>query len=1108
MDESSAAAATAAADVPFKPVVSSWLRPRPVHNAEGDWPLPGCFSAGKAAESESYRLERARRASEVRRSYCSVCTLHIQGDDALSDSESSLSSDSHASFHGEGATGSSGSEAATSASAQKASGLGRRDKPVKGRRQSVDRLEDALEIPLSPMRDSPCAEANEAPSAAAGSAVAAAAYAPQSTLEETQEAASSLRLRIGNVVGLLAKWVGAASVVRGCGLYLCDGMHTLLLLLIRLQRQQLLRYWPDLMERYTHLLSGGQLRSERHSVRTADGHEIHFYRLRGVTRCCCCSNCACATLPFTSKTGDLIEAAQAAAAAARGSMPTSSSSNSSSSSSSGSSSSSLRRDSLKNHAFFFEHGLLESSLNWISGGWLSLPFIVAAQGGEVWLANSRGNEYARQLQPKQPARTSSRANSSSSSSSSSSSGGVTDQEDGEGFDVFTLHAFIAEEQQKLQPRSSGVAQQQQDSHVQDEECCSFFCCRCRGLTSVPAVQGKPPQEQQLLLQQACLKASALLLRSQWTEREAGAAAAGVRAEMQNSQQHQQQRGLLQERMHDAEREAQPEFFCGIEGLSSMAEAEAAAAAAAVAAEAIEETSASAAGSEIMRGGPLSASSQQGQHARELKAPADISCVTGSSICKQPSSGSSMEELQPLLQDKASAAAGTSELLRGDGEADVLSSGSQCTHLESADETVQELNCWAPCLSSSARSSSSSSSSSSRCVPPFEFCKVAAEGRWSFHEMAMYDCAAQLQYIAMNSPVLKRRRAAAAAAAAAASSAAASSSGDSSSSTGCRVKSVFGCGLVAVGQSQGAAQLLALSCACPSLNLLLPRLVLFSPPVVLQPLQQMPRAALLLLRLGLRHPTVLLKALRTAVRLIPGRALALIGNAVVGTGRPGSMRFYSTPLQSQQLALNFAYTPSGGTSRQNFIHWLQQLQGTEPLGTLGELLAQPGTDALRRHGDLLLLGKTHKPQGQQQEQQQQEQGADTAAGQQEQKLSSQPVHGDAVPDGDEGTNLPEVQIPQGRYPLERIRSEVFAYFGSHDNLVAPAASIAYLEGCIPKEKLHVRVMRGFGHLDFGWGRDRAHDLYPELLALVRQCSASPSSACSCMEGGDIPRAFGF
>lgn len=76
------------------------------------------------------------------------------------------------------------------------------------------------------------------------------------------------------------------------------------------------------------------------------------------------------------------------------------------------------------------------------------------------------------------------------------------------------------------------------------------------------------------------------------------------------------------------------------------------------------------------------------------------------------------------------------------------------------------------------------------------------------------------------------------------------------------------------------------------------------------LLQLPRAALLLLQLGSKHPAAVLGALKLAVKLLPGALLAAAGDALVGARSSSSMCFYSSQLQQQQLIINFTHTPSG------------------------------------------------------------------------------------------------------------------------------------------------------------------------------------------------------
>lgn len=686
---------------------------------------------------------------------------------------------------------------------------------------------------------------------------------------------------LSGAMGLCVTWLGTFSLFQGGTRLMANGMQGLIMLLLRMQRRHLLRRWPDLMEKFTHVLSEGRLRSERHRVLTEDGHEIHFYRLRRVTRCCCRTDCACSSVGFSAGTPEAVEAAAAVAAAAAarkaGPAPSSSFHNGNSS-----------NKRLDGKVFFFQHGLLESSLNWIAGGWLSLPFIVAARGGEVWLGNSRGNEYTRPLKQRPPMQQVQQSSVSSSSSqyTPESLSGQNEEFNERGLSLFTLHEYIAEQQHRLEAlkqRTGHEADVQlltQYLQVDPEEgeCCSFFCCKCSGLTALPCITGKSPQEQLRLLQQTCMDASALLLRMHW----AGQSACKGASE---SEQHQGTGG--------AGVTVTPKGAKA--GGSPLCEPTADAVACLPRSMQFDMF-------ELNRS--LSASSTFNRMKSTATSPAT------SSTNRMPDSG-----IRCGGQSAAEAKFAAWPLCETDGMSAELFAYTAPSNY--TDDGIREDGCSCSRWSSSRRGPSrrlrgcqGSRRNKRTDRPPFEFSNDSAKGPWSFHEMATYDCPAQLQYIAMKSPALRQQRAAALRATA---------DFKSGSESGCGGQSSFACGLVAVGQSQGAAQLLAALSMSPSVGLLARRLVLFSPPLILQPLTELPRAALLLLQLGLQYPRVLLKALRFLVSLIPGRVLASVGNAVVGKGRPGSMNFYSTPLESQQLALNFSYTPSGRMQSRLYLH---------------------------------------------------------------------------------------------------------------------------------------------------------------------------------------------
>ncbi|XP_026189657.1 uncharacterized protein LOC34623808 [Cyclospora cayetanensis] len=806
--------------------------------------------------------------------------------------------------------------------------------------------------------------------------------------------AQSTRLYLSRFIGWFVKWFEGSALLKGCNKLVCKTLHAVLLFVIRLQRQQLLRrFCPDLTERYTHVLSAGRLRAERCSVRTADGHEIHFYRLRKVTRCCCCRDCACEEdanhSEFTGETAAIASSSTAQVDTSAVLFAEADAVPLDECSSSGAESNCIDTD-CRGQVFFFVHGLLESSLNWISGGDLSLPFLVATRGGEVWLANSRGNEYTRKVAPPPHKR---------------------------------LHA--------------------QQQHA-------------GGFTRLH------PNMQQDASEQG---------RKQWN--------AAVREAAEQPQQH-DTRG--DEPPHGA-----PDLTSGKEATPNSAKGGSSPTCRAPE-QAVDANMEGAATSSSDECSSSTLHSCNGLKASEAEGTAvSKAAFLSSSACSRPPSSCNFIRERPQTPPERRVALPSA--------VDIPQLEEKAPTDRKCDEDTACTCCSRPRGEGSFATSSCKSGSRrnkvqriyrGRCsaTPPLKFSKDLAEGSWSFHEMAMYDCAAQMQYIAINSPTLHRRRAAMR-------------------------------GIVAIGQSQGAAQLLAALSTCPSLSLLACRLVLFSPPLILQPLHQLPYVALVLLRLGSRHPTLLLKILRFVVHVVPEKFLAAVGNAVVGCGMPGSMRFYSTPLQHKQLVLNFTCTPSGkpqdflhklcagmpyvgsravwfcsvasalnfcvvivslgGTSRRNFEHWLQQLTRPKPLSTLVSPRNSSSVTSLPVQYEARALGQKSAFLNDQ-------------TAQSDRQGFRQPTFLEATQ-----PSLPDLTEPHGRYPLERISSEVYAFLGSQDNLVSAGSSAAYLESCIPKERLHLYVVSGLGHLDFGWGRDRARDLYPHLLARVSKCNVS---CCPC------------
>ena len=915
---------------------------------------------------------------------------------------------------------------------------------------------------------------------------------------------------LGGVVGGLVNLFGGGWLADRFSALMRESLQSMLLLLLRLQRQQLLRrFCPDLMERYTHTLSGGQFKAERHSIRTTDGYEVHFYLLRRVTRWCCTDDCGCEVLGGTAAAAPVAgttaeEAARSPASAAlanassiapKGSYDTVAAFPATAPpltiGGSSSSSNSLDGD-CRGQVFVFVHGLLESSLNWISGGFLSLPFIAAQRGGEVWLVNSRGNEYTRELsahkqqQPQQQLPQQQQQQEQQQDASGLLSGELQEDDRYPSYSLATLHAFIQEKQQQFLR-----AQEQQQTHRNDDEqqqhhlqqllqqkeqyevegdCCSIVCCRCSGLTAFPSLRGKSQEEQNRLLKDACMQASALLLNMHWgSQNPTNFGNSSQEEEQQEQQQQPFNRTPSESELSTALSSSARAFAESDGGVNMPSPSASLAATAATPAPGTAPAPAAAAGC-------LASCFSSDDLLHSLRSCGD--CRGDCSLrdaCACPCMGSRREEGQPLLRAGAGAAGRGAARQQQTGTAAFACNRKSTSPKESSwgdcgakvgwddDEHSNNTSRWLPRIRSGASSKS----------PPFAFSASFASGSWSFQEMALFDLPAQLQYIAQHSQTLNRRRAAMLAAATSSTNSNSSSVSDSCS---IKTKSAFGCGLVAIGQSQGAAQLLIALSSSPSLGLLLRRAVLFSPPLILQPLQQLPYSARVLLLLGMRHPTLLLQALKFFVRFIPERLLSTAGNAIVGSGKRGGMRFYNTPLQQQQLFLNFAHTPSGnctnlavasaavtapmqlccvqlkhrsvfggrqwknlgplfrcvaaaaaagvaagGTSRQNFAHWMQQLNSGEPLSSLSpgsavlasSLLSPSSSPAESSDATWLtqLLENATPQRNEWQQQQQQEQQQECAA-------------------------LPGVDVVRGRYPLERISSFLYAFLGAQDNLVQP------------------------------------------------------------------------
>ncbi|KFG31844.1 triacylglycerol lipase [Toxoplasma gondii GAB2-2007-GAL-DOM2] len=891
-----------------------------------------------------------------------------------------------------------------------------------------------------------------------------------------------------------------------------SALRFLLLKLLQLQRRRFLEVCCDPTQRFTHILSGGRLKAERHSVRTADGYEIFFYRLARVSRhCChtdaprCCgassvhasgregggtSPCRCASVGSASRDENALGACgclQAPATSATGPRPSPvisrrvlphpgppacevslpadddeaasgvctpeapretsetpsledsevreacnigsrrcvegsekgggcsdvatprSAPGGGERGSEGDQFPSVEFGGVLQQAFcrernaqeeerplvFLQHGLLESSLNWVSGGAESLAFLLVENGCDVWLGNNRGNEYVRFLQaeqhenecPPSPAAGKAKETQSSTPQTPAARAGLSAEtadesgelesvsfhEDAPGtrcvFNSASSHdegaslrdcEAAAESEKRRSLCASGLADWAEQrlwetvspdtvassAHVDlpRGSACSQLCCQCTGLTAFPAIPAASSSaEEQRILGAACVEAAGTLLRllrcSQPCRRRQARRPSAATSGFETSE--------SASRFPSPPQSRERLFSCRRVGGRAR------------------ETSAE----------EQPASSEcSTQVSPSLASPApEVSCLgeDDRGVCTPPHSG-----WWPLPHRRRHSAAGEC----GDSDAHAVSQ-------ESRD-----------------------------CFPPFSSISAASAQTWTFHDMAEFDVPAMLHHIlslpaSVGGGVLPGQQA----------------------SEPRRLRKVW-----AFGQSQGAAQLLALTSTFPGVCLLVHSLVLFSPPVVLHPLSSLSLSTQLLISLGLRHPASLLRGIKVAEALFPSPALSIFGDCVAGHRLMG---FYTGDIAWQQRCINFKFTPSGGTSKLNFQHWLGIMHGGEPLGRrvrTPEARRRREAEARREHA-LHVLEKV----------------AD---------------EGDAAPG-------------PAAYPLENITCPVHAFFGGKDNLVNAEASVAYLSECVDRNLLSVDFWPEAGHLDFGWARARRWDLYPDLVRRI-------------------------
>ncbi|PHJ23079.1 triacylglycerol lipase [Cystoisospora suis] len=332
----------------------------------------------------------------------------------------------------------------------------------------------------------------------------------------------------------------------------------------------------------------------------------------------------------------------------------------------------------------------------------------------------------------------------------------------------------------------------------------------------------------------------------------------------------------------------------------------------------------------------------------------------------------------------------------------------------------------------------------------------------------------------------------------------------------RKKKIWG-----IGQSQGAAQLLALTSIFPGTGDLFHGLLLFSPPVILHSPSTLSISTRALIHLGLTHPSPVLHGIKLAECLLPEVCLSILADCVAGRKLMG---FYTGDIEWGQRCINFRYTPSGGTSRRNFQHWLNVMGKGEPIGKYedddgeeGEEINEETYEENDEDGDneenrdQRDNGRCKRREMEKRRRIRREE--DQAEFEQKQKAEKVLKEmGEDLKSGDERAKGKEGQGgrrgipgPGASYPLEKITCRVHAWIGGKDNLVNAGscvvkkggknkvrcyhvdsvifteATTGYMKRCI--KDLTVELWPEAGHLDFGWTHARSVDLYPRLIRLI-------------------------